>query len=149
MSSLGAQTPQANGTVKHLPFHNYTMKQAIEEGFIMDVLTNYTPDRQVLQPGQEHQRRSLSSTRRECRAKLRRYVENHEYAIAQKAAIIVDHFNDSVFMPKKMGGEARAMVVVDGVDRAIRYYHAIRDLISRERIDVQAPRSILGIPEGR
>ena len=40
---FGTPDPQPDGTVRHLPFHNYTMKQAIEEGFIMDVLTNYTP----------------------------------------------------------------------------------------------------------
>ena len=65
-------------------------------------------------------------------------MENHEYAIAQKAAIIVDHFNDSVFAPKKMGGQARAMVVVDGVDRAIRYYNAIGELLHQRELPFRA-----------
>ena len=126
---FGAPDPQPDGTVKHRPFHNYTMKQAIEEGFIKDVLTNYTPvDRYFNLVKSIDEDPQFDSKR--AQRKLRRYVENHEYAIAQKAAIIVDHFNDSVFMPKKMGGQARAMVVVDGVDRAIRYYHAVRDLIN-------------------
>ena len=125
---FGAPDPQPDGTVKHLPFHNYTMKQAIQEGFIMDVLTNYTPVNRYFNVVKSIDDDPQFDSKR-AQGKLRRYVENHEYAIAQKAAIIVDHFNDSVFMPKKMGGQARAMVVVDGVDRAIRYYHAIRDLI--------------------
>ena len=126
---FGAPDPQPDGTVKHLPFHNYTMKQAIQEGFIMDVLTNYTPVNRYFNVVKSIDDDPQFDSKR-AQGKLRRYVENHEYAVAQKAGIIVDHFNDSVFMPKKMGGQARAMVVVDGVDRAIRYYHAIRDLIS-------------------
>ena len=126
---FGTPDPQPDGTVKHLPFHNYTMKQAIQEGFIMDVLTNYTPVNRYFNVVKSIDDDPQFDSKR-AQGKLRRYVENHEYAVAQKAGIIVDHFNDSVFMPKKMGGQARAMVVVDGVDRAIRYYHAIRDLIS-------------------
>ena len=127
---FGAPAPQPDGTVKHLPFHNYTMKQAIEEGFIMDVLTNYTPINRYFNLVKSIDDDPQFDSKRAQR-KLRRYVENHEYAIAQKAAIIVDHFNDSVFIPRKMGGQARAMVVVDGVDRAIRYYNAIRELVDQ------------------
>ena len=72
-------------------------------------------------------------------------MENHEYAINQKAAIIVGHFNDSVFKPKRMGGEARAMVVVDGVDRAIRYHNAFREIIASAGTAIQGPRRILRI----
>ena len=129
LEMFGIPDPQPDGTVKHLPFHNYTMKQAIQEGFIMDVLTNYTPVNRYYNVIKSIDDDPQFDSKR-AQGKLRRYVENHEYAVAQKAGIIVDHFNDSVFMPKKMGGQARAMVVVDGVDRAIRYYHAIRDLIS-------------------
>ena len=127
---FGSPDPQPDGTIKHLPFHNYTMKQAIEEGFIMDVLTNYTPINRYFNLVKSIDDDPQFDSKRAQR-KLRRYVENHEYAIAQKAAIIVDHFNDSVFVPRKMGGQARAMVVVDGVDRAIRYYNAIRELVDQ------------------
>ena len=130
---FGVPAPQPDGTVKHLPFHNYTMKQAIEEGFIMDVLTNYTPVNRYFNLVKSIDDDPQFDSKRAQR-KLRRYVENHEYAIAQKAAIIVDHFNDSVFAPRKMGGQARAMVVVDGVDRAIRYYNAIRELVSQREL---------------
>ena len=125
---FGAPDPQPDGTVKHLPFHSYTMKQAIQEGFIMDVLTNYTPVSRYFNLIKSIDDDPQFDSKRAQR-KLRRYVENHQYAISQKATIIVDHFNESVFIPKKIGGQARAMVVTDGVDRAIRYYNAIRELI--------------------
>ena len=133
LEMFGTPDPQPDGTIKHLPFHNYTMKQAIEEGFIMDVLTNYTPVSRYFNLVKSIDDDPQFDSKR-AKGKLRRYVENHEYAIAQKAGIIVDHFNDSVFKPKKMGGEARAMVVVDGVDRAIRYYNAIRGIITEREL---------------
>ena len=112
------------------------MKQAIDEGFIMDVLRNYTPINRYFNVIKSIDDDPQFDSKR-ARRKLRQYVENHEYAIAQKAAIIVDHFNDSVFKPK-MGGQARAMVVVDGVDRAIRYYNAIRDLLHQRELPFRA-----------
>ena len=134
---FGTPDPQPDGTVRHLPFHNYTMKQAIEEGFIMDVLTNYTPISRYFNVIKSVDDDPQFDSKR-ARRKLRRYVENHEYAVAQKAAIIVDHFNDSVFVPKKMGGQARAMLVTDGVDRAVRYYNAIRDLLHQRELPFRA-----------
>ena len=134
---FGTPDPQPDGTVRHLPFHNYTMKQAIEEGFIMDVLTNYTPISRYFNVIKSIDDDPQFDSKRAQR-KLRRYVENHEYAVAQKAAIIVDHFNDSVFVPKKMGGQARAMLVTDGVDRAVRYYNAIRDLLHQRELPFRA-----------
>ena len=111
------------------------MKQAIQEGFIMDVLTNYTPVSRYFNVVKRIEDDPQFDSKR-AQSKLRRYVENHEYAISQKAAIIVEHFAGSVFTPKKMGGEARAMVVVDGVDRAIRYHSAI---MRKFRYSFQAP----------
>ena len=134
---FGTPDPQPDETVRHLPFHNYTMKQAIEEGFIMDVLTNYTPISRYFNVIKSVDDNPQFDSKRAQR-KLRRYVENHEYAVAQKAAIIVDHFNDSVFVPKKMGGQARAMLVTDGVDRAVRYYNAIRDLLHQRELPFRA-----------
>ena len=134
---FGTLDPQPDETVRHLPFHNYTMKQAIEEGFIMDVLTNYTPISRYFNVIKSVDDDPQFDSKRAQR-KLRRYVENHEYAVAQKAAIIVDHFNDSVFVPKKMGGQARAMLVTDGVDRAVRYYNAIRDLLHQRELPFRA-----------
>ena len=95
---FGTPVPQPDGKVRHLPFHNYTMKQAIEEGFIMDVLTNYTPVSRYFNVIKSIDDDPKFDSKR-ARSKLRRYVENHEYAITQKAGIIIDHFNDSVFTP--------------------------------------------------
>ena len=134
---FGIPDPQPDARVRHLPFHNYSMKQAIQEGFIMDVLANYTPVSRYFNVVKSIDDDPQFDSRR-AQKKLRRYAENHEYAISQKAGIIVDHFNESVFVPKRMGGEARAMVVVDGVDRAIRYYNAIRDRIAEDGLTFRA-----------
>ena len=134
---FGTPDPQSGGTTKHHPFHVYTMKQAIQEGFIMDVLANYTPISRYFNIVKNIEDDPQFDSRR-AQKKLRRYAENHEYAISQKAGIIVDHFNESVFVPKRMGGQARAMVVVDGVDRAIRYYNAIRERIAEEGLTFRA-----------
>ena len=134
---FGIPDPQSDGKVRHLPFHNYSMKQAIEEKFIMDVLANYTPVSRYFNVVKSIDDDPQFDSKR-AQSKLRRYVENHEYAINQKAAIIVDHFNDSVFKPKRMGGEARAMVVVDGVDRAIRYHNAFREIIAQRELPFRA-----------
>ena len=65
--------------------------------------------------------------------KLRRYVEGHEHAIRHKAEIMVDHFHDQVLQQKKIGGEARAMVVTNGIERAVQYFHAIRDYLKERK----------------
>ena len=61
--------------------------------------------------------------------KLRAYVEGNRHAIRLKAEIMVDHFHEQVLALDKIGGEARAMVVTSGIERAIQYYHAIRDYL--------------------
>ena len=127
---FGLPDTQPDGAVRHLPFHSYTMKQAIDEGFIMDVLANYTPIQSyynIIKKTEEDPEFDAKRAQR----KLRRYVENHEYAIDTKAEIILDHFQESLWLPNKMDGHARAMLVTDGVDRAISYYHAIRKLIAQ------------------
>ena len=134
---FGEPDPQPDGTVKHLAFHNYTMKQAIQEGFIMDVLSQYTPIRSYFNVVKKIEDDPEFDAKRAQR-KLRRYVENHDYAVSTKAEIIVDHFHDSVFLPQKMGGQARAMVVTDGVDRAINYYNAISSLLNQRQSPYKA-----------
>ena len=134
---FGEPDPQPDGTVKHLAFHNYTMKQAIQECFIMDVLSQYTPIRSYFNVVKKIEDDPEFDSKRAQR-KLRRYVENHDYAVSTKAEIIVDHFHDSVFSPQKMGGQARAMVVTDGVDRAINYYNAISSLLNQRQSPYKA-----------
>ena len=121
---FGAAAPQADGTVPHRPFHAYTMKQAIQEGFILDVLSGYTPVRSYYRLAKTVADDPEFDTHK-AQKKLRRYVEGHDYAIRLKAEIMVDHFHERVLAPGKIGGQARAMVVTGGVDRAIRYFHAI------------------------
>ena len=65
--------------------------------------------------------------------KLRRFVEGHEHAIRLKAEIMVDHFHDQVMAQNKIGGQARAMVVTNGVERAIQYFHAIREYLKERK----------------
>ena len=125
---FGDPASQPDGSTKHLPFHSYTMKQAIQEGFILDVLGSYTPvDSYYNLVKKIEDDPEFDSSRAQRR--LRRYVEGHEHAIGLKAQIMVDHFHQSVAGPKKIGGQARAMVVTDGIQRAISYYHAIRDYL--------------------
>ena len=134
---FGEPDPQPDGTVKHLAFHSYTMKQAIQECFIMDVLSQYTPIRSYFNVVKKIEDDPEFDAKRAQR-KLRRYVENHDYAVGTKAEIIVDHFHDSLFLPQKMGGQARAMVVTDGVDRAINYYNAISSLLNQRQSPYKA-----------
>ena len=88
---FGRASPQPDGTVKHLPFHGYTMKQAIQEGFILDVLAHYTPVASYYKLTKTIEADPEFDVNR-ARKKLRRYVEGHEHAIRLKAEIIVDHF---------------------------------------------------------
>jgi type I restriction enzyme R subunit len=125
------------GQVKHVPFHSYTMKQAIQEGFILDVLRSYTPVNSYYKLVKKVESDPEFDTKR-AQKKLRRYVESHDYAIRLKAEIMVDHFHGQVLALNKIGGQARAMVVTGGVERAIQYYHAIRDYLAERRSPHQA-----------
>src|SRR6266511_596881 len=129
--------PDAEGKVKHRPFHSYTMKQAIQEGFILDVLKSYTPVSSYYRLTKKIEDDAEFDTRR-AQKKLRRYVESNDHAIRLKAEIMVDHFHEQVLGLNKIGGEARAMVVTDGVERAIQYYHAIRDYLVARKSPYQA-----------
>jgi type I restriction enzyme R subunit len=117
--------PDAEGKVKHRPFHSYTMKQAIEEGFILDVLKSYTPVDSYYKLVKKTEEDPEFDTKR-ARKKLRRYVESHDHAIRLKAEIMVDHFHEQVLAAGKIGGQARAMVVTSGIERAIQYFHAFK-----------------------
>ena len=134
---FGDPDPQSDGTVRHLPFHNYSMKQAIQEGFILDVLRHYTPIRsyyKLAKTIEEDPEFDVGKARK----KLRRYVEGHEHAIRLKAEIMVDHFHEQVVRQRKIDGNARAMVVTNGIERAIQYFHAIRDYLKDRRSPYQA-----------
>lgn len=129
--------PDADGKVRHQPFHSYTMKQAIEEGFILDVLKSYTPVASYYRLVKKVEDDPEFDTRR-AEKKLRRYVEGHEHAIRRKAEIMVDHFHTQVLAHNKIGGQARAMVVTSGIERAIEYFHAFRDYLAERKSPYQA-----------
>ncbi|HTE86358.1 MAG TPA: type I restriction endonuclease subunit R, partial [Dehalococcoidia bacterium] len=124
------------GVVKHRPFHSYTMKQAIEEGFILDVLKGYTPVQSYYRLAKTVEDDPEFDTRR-AQKKLRYYVESHSHAIREKAEIMVDHFHDQILARQKIGGQARAMVVCGSVARAIEYYHAFRDYLRQRKSPYQ------------
>ena len=123
--------------VKHRPFHSYTMKQAIQEGFILDVLANYTPVESYYRLMKKVEDDPEFDTKR-ARKKLRRYVESHDHAIRQKAEIMVDHFHEQVIARRKIGGQARAMVVTSGIARAIQYYHAFTAYLQERKSPYEA-----------
>ena len=134
---FGEPDPQTDGTVKHHPFHSYTMKQAIQEGFILDVLKNYTPVESYYRLAKTVEDDPLFDSNK-AQKKLRRYVESHEHAIREKAEIMVDHFHAQVIGHRKIGGQARAMVITNGIERAIQYFHAFKDYL-KERKSPYAP----------
>ncbi len=110
---------------KYYPFHVYTMKQAIEESFIMDVLANYTTYNSyykiLKKVADDPQFDSKRANKR-----LRHYVEGHPDTIRQKAEIMIHHFFDEVIKAKKIGGQAKAMVVTGGIINAIDYFWAFQ-----------------------
>jgi type I restriction enzyme R subunit len=129
---FGEPDPQPEGTVKHHPFHSYTMKQAIQEGFILDVLRNYTPVESYYRLAKTVEDDPLFDANK-AQKKLRRYVESHEHAIREKAEIMVDHFHAQVIGHRKIGGHARAMVITNGIVRAIQYFHAFKDYLKERK----------------
>ena len=124
--------PQPDGAVKHHAFHSYAMKQAIQEGFILDVLAHYTPVTSYYKLAKTVEDDPEFDVNK-ARKKLRRFVEGHDHAIRLKAEIMVDHFHEQVLAQNKIGGEARAMVVTNGIERAIQYFHAIRDYLTERK----------------
>jgi len=129
---FGEPDPLPDGTVKHHPFHSYTMKQAIQEGFILDVLKNYTPVESYYRLAKTVEDDPLFDTKK-AQKKLRRYVESHGHAIREKTEIMVDHLHSQVIGHRKIGGQARAMVITNGIERAIKYFHAFRDYLKERK----------------
>jgi type I restriction enzyme R subunit len=132
-----ALPPDAEGKVKHRPFHSYTMKQAVEEGFILDVLKAYTPVESYYKLVKKTDDDPEFDTKR-AKKKLRRYVESHDHAIRLKAEIMVDHFHEQVMAAGKIGGEARAMVITNGIERAIQYFYAFKTYLAERKSPYQA-----------
>lgn len=117
------------GEIKHRPFHIYTMKQAIQEGFILDVLKNYTAIDSYYKLIKTVENDPMFDKKR-AQKKLRSFVEGNSFTIAKKAAMMVEHFHEQVIAKGKIGGQARAMVVTASIPRCIEYYFAINKCLA-------------------
>ena len=110
---------------RYLPFHLYSMKQAIEEGFILDVLANYTTYKSYYEIQKSIEDNPLFDTSK-AQKKLRAYVERSQQTINTKAEIMVDDFIDNVVNPKKLRGKGKGMVITQNIEVAIRYHKAVQ-----------------------
>ncbi len=115
---------QEDGTFK--PFHLYSMKQAIEEGFILDVLSNYTTYKSYYEIEKSIENNPLFDIAK-AQKKLRAYVERDKQTIATKTDIILKHFVDKIVNTKKLKGKAKGMVVTQDIQTALLYYFAITE----------------------
>ena len=116
---------------KFKPFHLYSMKQAIEEGFILDVLANYTTYKSYYEIEKSIEDNPLFDTNK-AQKKLRAFVEQHKQTIAIKADIILDHFISKLVNTKKLKGKAKAMVATQSIESAIKYYFAIQNILKEK-----------------
>lgn len=115
---------EEDGQIKHRPFHVYTMKQAIQEGFILDVLKNYVTIDSWYKIAKKVEDDPMFDKKR-AQKKLRSFVEGNPDVIAKKATMMVDHFHEQIIARKKLGGQSRAMVVTASIPRCIETYYAI------------------------
>jgi type I restriction enzyme R subunit len=120
---------QPDGTFK--PFHLYSMKQAIEEGFILDVLANYTTYKSYYEIEKSIQENPLFDTVK-AQKKLRSYVEQNKQTIATKADIMLEHFVSKLVNTKKLKGKAKAIVATQSIESAINYYYALKALLEEK-----------------
>ena len=139
-----ALSPDAEGKVKHRPFHSYTMKQAVDEGFILDVLKSYTPVESYYKLIKKIEDDPEFDTKK-AKKKLHRYVESHDHAIRLKAEIMVDHFHEQVLATNKIGGQARAMVITSSIERAIQYFHAFQNYLTERKSPYKAIVAFSGV----
>lgn len=135
LEMFGERITDADGNISFVPFHEYTMKQAIEEGFILDVLKYYTPYSsyyRIMKTSAD----DPEYDKKKAQGKLRAYVEAQPETIEKKAEIIVEHFCSKVFM--KIGGKARAMLVTSSIERAIEFYKVITRMLEERNSPYRA-----------
>jgi len=119
---------QEDGSFK--PFHLYSMKQAIEEGFILDVLANYTTYKSYYEIEKSIEENPLFDSQK-AQKKLKAFVESDQRTIDTKAEVILDHFIPNIVNKKKLKGKAKAMVVTQSIISAIRYYKALSRILEQ------------------
>ena len=122
LETFGAKTAEG----KFKPFDIYTMKQAIEEGFILDVLKNYTTYQSYYKLNKSTEDNPEFEIK-QANKKLRVYVENHPFSIMEKAKVMINHFNTNAH--NQIKGQAKAMVVCKSINNAIRYYLAFKEYL--------------------
>lgn len=126
-----AKTIQMFGSV----FDLYSMKQAIEEGFILDVLKNYTHYENYYKIYKTIEE-NPDFDKKKAQKKIRNYIEGQEFPIREKAEVMVDHFlNNTV---NKINGKAKAMIVTQSILRAIEYYFNVRELLENSNTGYEA-----------
>jgi type I restriction enzyme R subunit len=115
------------------PFHQYTMSQAISEGFILDVLESYTTYKTYFELIENEKADGEKEVEKlKARRLMLKYVDQHEFAIRRKAHIIVDHFTRNT--SHKIAGQARAMVVTHSRAHAVRYKQELDNVIREQRL---------------
>ncbi len=110
-------------------FHIYSMKQAIEEGFILDVLQNYTTYKTYYQINKEIQEDPQYKTN-QAKRQIARFVELHDTNIGQRVEVIVEHFRTTVM--QELGGMAKAMVITASREAAVKYRQAFDDYVEKK-----------------
>lgn len=113
---------------RYEPFHLYSMRQAIEEGFILDVIANYTTYRSYYEIEKSIAENPQFETRK-AQKKLRAFVERSDQTISTKAEIMMEHFIPQVVNSKKLRGKGKGMVVTQNIETAIRYFKAIKKIL--------------------
>lgn len=124
------------------PFHRYTMRQAIEEGFIMDVLRHYTTYK-VYYKLVQASKHDPNVERKQATRALARFMRLHPHNIAQKTEIMVEHFNTHV--RHKIGGRAKAMVVTGSRLEAVRYKQSFDRYIAKKGYEIKSLVAFSGI----
>lgn len=137
LQMFGTPIDGDDGEVSYVPFHEYTMKQAIEEGFIKDVLRNYTTYASFYKVIKTVESDPVFE-QKQAQKKIRSWVESRPETIQQKSAIIVNHFHTMVIDKGKIGGQARAMVVTSSILRAIDFYYEINRLLEERKSPYRA-----------
>ncbi|EAK0491823.1 type I restriction endonuclease subunit R [Campylobacter upsaliensis] len=125
---------EINGEKKFIPFHLYSMKQAIEEGFILDVLKGYITYTSYYKIVSKNDNKEYD--KKKANAKLKAYVTNHIATIEKKATIMIEHFFQNIC--KKIGEKAKAMIVTSSRENAVKYYLFFKKYLQENHPEYQA-----------
>ncbi|EPN3900028.1 type I restriction endonuclease subunit R [Campylobacter upsaliensis] len=134
---------EINGEKKFIPFHLYSMKQAIEEGFILDVLKGYITYASYYKIVSKNDNREYD--KKKANAKLKAYVTNHIATIEKKATIMIEHFFQNIC--KKIGEKAKAMIVTSSRENAVKYYRFFKKYLQENYPEYQALVAFSGVKE--